>query len=69
MVFLLHTVMHSSGEYKECVQLADLIADETKQMYQIFNKHALSEILHKIGQSSMALMDQKKDPWGYDVGT
>lgn len=34
-------------------------------LFQVFQKGRLREVFKKICESSLVLMDQKKDPWGY----
>lgn len=67
IVLLLHKVLHLSGEYKDCVKLADQLAAEQGQLYKVYPKHKLAEILSKIVESSLALMNEKLDPWGYQI--
>lgn len=35
MCFLLHTVLHSTGQYQEDLRLADLIATERHKLYRV----------------------------------
>lgn len=35
MVSLLHTVLHATGSYKQCVELANLVASEDYKLYQV----------------------------------
>lgn len=67
LILLLHNVMHSAGDYKGAVSLADEIASENWQLYQVYAKHELTEILAKISESSLSLMNEKMDPWGYSM--
>lgn len=67
VVLLLHTVMHSVGEYQECVMLANVIMTDKNKFHKVYSKHKLSELLNKIAESSLALLDQKKDAWGYPI--
>ena len=32
---LLHTVLHTSGQYQDCLALADIIASEEYQLYKV----------------------------------
>lgn len=64
-VVLLHRVLHDAGEFKECVRLADELADGTRKLYAVFTKQRLAEVIGKLGESSLALMNEKLDPWGY----
>ncbi|KAH9523616.1 hypothetical protein Btru_040460 [Bulinus truncatus] len=63
----LHTVLHSSYMYVEAVQIADIIASEQNQLYKEFNKESLQHLLTQISKSSLALLDENKDPLGYEV--
>ncbi|KAK2587811.1 hypothetical protein KPH14_003913 [Odynerus spinipes] len=65
IALLLHTVMSEMNEHAGCIQLADILACEQYQLYRVFPKGRLREIFKKICESSLILMDQKKDPWGY----
>lgn len=65
IALLLHSVMSEMNEHAECIQLADTLASEQHQLYKVFPKEQLRDVFHKICESSLALMDQKKDPWGY----
>lgn len=65
VTLLLLTVMSDMNEHAECVELADTLASEQHQILGVFSKEATREVFHKICESSLALMDQKKDPWGY----
>lgn len=67
IVLLLHTVLHSMGEYAEALQLADLVVSEQYKLYKVYNKQELEELLKKLCESSLALIDQNKDPWGHPV--
>lgn len=68
VVLLLHNILHLAGDYKQCVQLGDELASEKRQLYIVYSKTKLTEIIAKISESSMALMNEKLDPWGYTVG-
>jgi len=35
LCFLLHQVLHTTKQYKECVQIADCVADEHHQLYKV----------------------------------
>ncbi|XP_070212005.1 nuclear pore complex protein Nup107-like [Littorina saxatilis] len=63
----LHHMLHSSRLYSECLQLADSIASEHYQLYKEFNKDDLQQLLRQIRESSLCLLDQNKDPLGYDL--
>ncbi|XP_046740821.1 nuclear pore complex protein Nup107 isoform X2 [Diprion similis] len=65
IALLLHSVMSEMGEHADCVQLADILASEQHKLYKVFPKERLRDVFQKICESSLVLMDQKKDPWGY----
>lgn len=65
VVLLLHKVLHTSGDYTGCVRLADDLASENQQLYRVYTKHKLAEILAKLAESSLQLLNCKLDPWGY----
>nr|XP_014097162.1 nuclear pore complex protein Nup107 isoform X1 [Bactrocera oleae] len=65
MVLLLYKVLHVSGDYQGCVKLSDEIASETRQLYKVYTKHKLAELLSKLAESSLQLLNKKLDPWGF----
>lgn len=67
LCFLLHSVLHSSGHYKECLQIADFIQDEQRKLYSVFRKEDLREFLGLLKDSSLCLLNESKDFMGYDV--
>ncbi|KAJ7405684.1 hypothetical protein WISP_137834 [Willisornis vidua] len=67
MCFLLHTVLHSAGQYQECLRLADMVASERHKLYTVFSKEELRKLLQKLRESSLILLDQDLDPLGYEI--
>ncbi|XP_067622846.1 nuclear pore complex protein Nup107 isoform X2 [Eurosta solidaginis] len=65
VVLLLHKVLHVSGDYQSCVKLSDEISSEGRQLYKVYTKHKLAELLSKLAESSLELLNKKLDPWGY----
>ncbi|XP_034939545.1 nuclear pore complex protein Nup107 [Chelonus insularis] len=65
VTLLLLTVMSEMNQHMECVELADVLASEQYKLYKVFSKTSLREVYTKICESSVVLMDQKKDAWGY----
>ncbi|XP_071089771.1 nuclear pore complex protein Nup107-like [Haliotis cracherodii] len=63
----LHYVLHTSELFAECLQLADYVSAERYQLYKEFNKDDLQRLLRHIRDSSLALLDQNKDPLGYQL--
>uniref|UniRef100_A0A8C8VW17 Nuclear pore complex protein n=1 Tax=Peromyscus maniculatus bairdii TaxID=230844 RepID=A0A8C8VW17_PERMB len=67
LCFLLHTILHSTGQYQECLQLADMVSSERHKLYLVFSKEELRKLLQKLRESSLMLLDQGLDPLGYEV--
>lgn len=65
VVILLHKCLHLSRDYQECVQLVDEVASENRKLYKCYPAHKMSELLLLIAESSLALLNDKCDPWGY----
>ncbi|XP_011497045.1 PREDICTED: nuclear pore complex protein Nup107 [Ceratosolen solmsi marchali] len=65
IVLLLYNVMAEMNKHNECVQIADILISEQYQVYKVYSKEKLREIFRKVCESSLVLMDQKRDPWGY----
>lgn len=65
VVILLHKCLHLSKDYQECVQLVDEVASENRKLYKCYPAHKLSELLAIVAESSLALLNEKCDPWGY----
>ena len=64
-VTLLHSLLHTTGQFGKSVALADLVASDQHAIYTAFSSDDIQELLTKIRESSLAVMDQGKDPWGY----
>lgn len=65
IVLFLHKILTLSGNSQDCIKLADELAGEERALFHAYSKQKLGEFLAKIAESSLALMDEKKDPWGY----
>lgn len=65
VVLLLLNVMSEMNEHDNCVELADTIASSQYKLYKHFSTERMREVYRKISESSIKLMDQKKDAWGY----
>ncbi|XP_053693286.1 nuclear pore complex protein Nup107 [Sabethes cyaneus] len=63
VVLLLHQIFTQSGRFDESLQLADVISSEQRRLYTIYSKHKLAEVMSKIAESSLALMNEKQDPF------
>uniref|UniRef100_A0A8C2VLJ3 Nuclear pore complex protein n=1 Tax=Chinchilla lanigera TaxID=34839 RepID=A0A8C2VLJ3_CHILA len=67
LCFLLHTILHTTGQYQECLQLADMVSSERHRLYLVFSKQELKKLLQKLRESSLMLLDQGLDPLGYEI--
>lgn len=65
--YLLHNVLHSTGQYKQCLQLADVITSEQYQLYEVFRKDELQKMLSLFRETSLALLGNNLDPLGYEM--
>lgn len=65
--FILHTVLHTSGNYQECIQLADVIANEFRKLYSEFTVDQLRDMMKKIRESSLAALNDNHDCLGYEL--
>nr|XP_023016171.1 nuclear pore complex protein Nup107 [Leptinotarsa decemlineata] len=66
-VLILYAVMYETEQHEECVQLADIIASEKHGIYKVYSKEDLAKILEKLCESSVALLNARKDPWGIEA--
>ncbi|XP_050701120.1 nuclear pore complex protein Nup107-like [Eriocheir sinensis] len=64
---LLQNILHCTEKYKECLQLADLIASEQYQLYKAFGRSELQRFLVKLQETSRELLDQNCDALGYPL--
>ncbi|XP_053572800.1 nuclear pore complex protein Nup107 [Bombina bombina] len=67
MCFLLHTVLHNTKQYQDCLRLADVISSERQKLYEVFSKSELKNLLQKLRESSLMLLDKQLDPLGYEI--
>lgn len=69
IALFLNEVMFKSGDFAGCVRLADEISSDNRQLYKVYTKHKLAELLAKIADASLELLNSKLDPWGYPITT
>lgn len=67
LILLQHNILHSSGNFKGAIQIIDNLISENCQIYSVYSRHQLTEIIGKIAESSLAALNEKLDPWGYDT--
>lgn len=67
IILLVHNIMHSAGDYKGAISVADKLMSDDYQLHTVYSKHELTEILAKIAESSLAAMNEQMDPWGYST--
>ena len=66
LCFILHTALHSSERYKECLQLADVVQSEQHKLYSVFRKDDLQQLLSLLKDSALCLLNQNKDSMGFE---
>ncbi|KAK3854838.1 hypothetical protein Pcinc_038712 [Petrolisthes cinctipes] len=64
---LLQNILHCTENYKESLQLADLIASEQHQLYKAFGRGELERFLLKLQDTSRELLDNNCDALGYPL--
>lgn len=69
LVLLLHNILHLSGDYGNAIKIVDDLVSETHQIYSVYSKHQLAEIVAKFAESSHSSLKAKLDSWGYDTST
>jgi nuclear pore complex protein Nup107 len=63
---LLHSVLHSSGLYKKCLRISDLVASEVKEMYKDFSLSERRKLLDLFESSALKIAsDPATDELGY----
>lgn len=67
IILLLHNILHSAGDYKGAINIADKLMSDDYQLYSVYSKHQLTEIILKCAESSLASLNEKMDPWGYST--
>ena len=62
-VFLLHTVLHNTRQYKEALEISNMVASE---VYSEFSKDDMKKLLSLFRDSSIAAMEETgSDAFGY----
>ncbi|XP_071501172.1 nuclear pore complex protein Nup107-like [Diadema antillarum] len=69
LCLLLHSVLHATQQYKDSLVLADIVASEQYQLYTVFSKPELRQLLSKLRESSLQLLDQNLDALGYEIAS
>ena len=57
LIFLLHTLLHTTQKFNEAVALADIVASEIHGLYECFHKENMRIFLNKIKQSAVCQLD------------
>lgn len=63
-IFLLQSVYRDSGNLKECIRVADLLADVNLNLYATFTKDQLSDFLSKTREVAIEILQFSSDPFG-----
>ncbi|KAI5639486.1 nuclear pore protein [Phthorimaea operculella] len=70
VVILILKILQSNDDvenHKEAVKLSNLIAAENRCLYKVFTKSKLTEVLERIKESSLLLLEKGKDMFGYEI--
>lgn len=70
VVILILKILQSTDDvdnHKEAVKLSDMIANENRCLYKVFTKNKLMEILERIKESNLLLIEKGRDMFGYEV--
>jgi nuclear pore complex protein Nup107 len=65
LVFIAHSVHHSSNNLVECMKIADIVADERNAIYKTFSRELMMDLLKKLRETSIAILNESTDPLGY----
>lgn len=69
MAILILKILQNGNDiesHKEVVNLSDVLADENRRLYKSFSKEKLVEVLERIKESSLLLMEKGRDMFGYE---
>ncbi|CAH2084499.1 unnamed protein product [Euphydryas editha] len=70
VAILIFKILQSSDDvenHKEALKISNLIASENRGLYKVFTKSKLLEILDRIKESSLFLVEKGKDILGYEM--
>ncbi|XP_058061948.1 nuclear pore complex protein Nup107 [Anopheles bellator] len=67
VVLLLHQLHTLTERHSENLVLADVLSSELRKLYSVFPKHKLAETLGKLAESSLTLINARKDPFVGDA--
>lgn len=70
IVILILKILQSNEDienHKEAVKLSNLIAGENRCLYKAFTKSKLMEVLERIKESSLLLIEKGRDMFGYEI--
>lgn len=65
VAFLLHRLLYETKQYRQSLQVADLVAHEDSQLYTLFTPEALQRLMLAFRESSICLLSTQVDPLGY----
>ncbi|KAJ0183469.1 hypothetical protein K1T71_001445 [Dendrolimus kikuchii] len=70
VVILILKILQSNDDvenHKEAVKLSNLIAADNRCLYKVFTKNKLMEVLERIKESSLILLEKGRDMFGYEI--
>lgn len=70
VVILILKILQSNDDvenHKEAMKLSNLIAADNRSLYKVFTKNKLMEVLERIKESSLILLEKGRDIFGYEI--
>lgn len=58
LVWLLHRILHESGEYASAMRVAELVAQESTKLYECFEQSEIKVLLHRVAESAILCSDE-----------
>lgn len=65
LTFSLYNILHTSNLFKDCFELANVIANEKFKLYKEFDPQQLGDLLRRCRESSIMLLNESTDALGY----
>lgn len=70
ITILILKILQSSDDidnHQEAIKISDLIAGENRGLYKVFTKNKLLEVLERIKESSLLMLEKGRDILGYEL--
>lgn len=67
VVTLLYSLLSSMEDYQEILNIADIVVSEQHQLYKVYSQPELEDLLNKFADTSVELLKQGHDAWGFST--